>query len=71
MTMYDRDLRNWYRELFLHASPRRGLRRRPAGGPRDAGALHQMSSERSAYEGFPLGSDIPALNDHDRQQLLG
>jgi hypothetical protein len=70
MTMYDRDLRNWYRELFLHASPRRSLRRRSASDQRDAGTLRQLSSERSAYEGFPLGSETQTTSDHEYTQAI-
>jgi hypothetical protein len=64
--MYDRDLRAWYRDLFLYPLPRRSLRRRST--LRDACALRPRATERSAYEGLPIASDIPELSDYERPQ---
>jgi hypothetical protein len=61
--MYDRDLKVWYRELFLYPSPRRSLRRRPSPGPlRPMGADHLTPGE------FPVGNDSQRLTDHERPQ---
>ena len=66
MTVYDRDLRNWYRELFLHASPRRShsaLGKRPARGR----PLRQLSSERRCA--WHLVAKIDAVVGSDTTEL--